>query len=72
MYYRESTVHGEQEAGYYEAVLDASGLASGLYLDRLTVGSSVQTHKAPLLRRPPPIWEAKERPEEDMWTVRSH
>ena len=30
--------HGEQEAGYHEAVFDASGLASGMYLYRLQAG----------------------------------
>jgi hypothetical protein len=30
-------VQGEQEAGYHEAVFDASGLASGMYVYRLQV-----------------------------------
>ena len=30
-------VQGEQEAGYHEAVFDASGLATGVYLYRLQV-----------------------------------
>ena len=36
---------GEMEAGYHETVFDASGLASGVYLYRLTAGSFVQARK---------------------------
>jgi hypothetical protein len=42
-------VQGEQEAGYHEAVFDASGLASGVYLYRLQVGDFVQTKKLVLV-----------------------
>lgn len=38
-------VRGEQTAGEHEALLDASGLSSGVYLYRLTAGSFVQTRK---------------------------
>jgi photosystem II stability/assembly factor-like uncharacterized protein len=38
-------VQGEQEAGYHEAVFDASGLASGVYLYRLQAGRFAQTRK---------------------------
>jgi len=41
---------GEQEAGYHEAVFDASGLASGVYLYRLTAGGFVETRKLVLVR----------------------
>jgi photosystem II stability/assembly factor-like uncharacterized protein len=43
-------VQGEVEAGFHEAVFDASGLASGVYLYRLTAGSFVETHKLVLAR----------------------
>jgi hypothetical protein len=43
-------VEGEMEAGYHEAVFDASGLASGLYLYRLQAGDFVQTRKFVLLK----------------------
>jgi WD40 repeat protein len=43
-------VEGEQEAGFHEAVFDASGLASGVYLYRLTAGSFVDTRKLILVR----------------------
>jgi len=43
-------VQGEQEAGFHEAVFDASGLASGVYLYRLTAGSYVETRKLALVR----------------------
>ncbi len=43
-------VRGEQDAGYHEAVFDASGLASGVYLYRLTAGSFVQTRKLLMIR----------------------
>ena len=43
-------VEGEQEAGFHEAVFDASGLASGVYLYRLTAGSYVETRKLALVR----------------------
>ena len=41
---------GEQEAGFHEAVFDASGLASGVYLYRLRAGDFVQSRKLLLLR----------------------
>ena len=41
---------GEQEAGYHEAVFDASGLASGVYVYRLTAGDFVQARKLILVR----------------------
>jgi hypothetical protein len=41
---------GEVEAGFHEAVFDASGLASGVYLYRLTAGSYVETRKLVLVR----------------------
>jgi hypothetical protein len=43
-------VEGEQEAGFHEAVFDASALASGVYLYRLTAGSFVETRKLVLVR----------------------
>ena len=43
-------VQGEQEAGFHEAVFDASGLASGVYLYRLQAGDFVQTKRLLLLR----------------------
>jgi hypothetical protein len=43
-------VQGEQEAGYHETVFDASALASGVYLYRLTAGSYVKTRKLVLVR----------------------
>jgi hypothetical protein len=43
-------VQGEQEAGFHEAVFDASGLASGVYLYRMTAGSYVETRKLALVR----------------------
>jgi hypothetical protein len=43
-------VQGEQEGGYHEAVFDASGLASGVYLYRLQAGEFVQTRKLVLVR----------------------
>ena len=43
-------VQGEQEAGFHEAVFDATGLASGVYLYRLTAGSYVETRKLVLVR----------------------
>jgi hypothetical protein len=41
---------GEQEAGYHEITLDASGLSSGTYFYRLQAGDFVQTRKLLLLR----------------------
>ena len=43
-------VQGEQEAGFHEVQFDASGLASGVYLYRLTAGSYVETRKLILVR----------------------
>jgi hypothetical protein len=43
-------VQGEQEAGYHEAVFDAVGLASGVYLYRLQAGDFIQTRKFVLLK----------------------
>ena len=43
-------VQGEQEAGYHEAVFDASGLASGVYLYRLQAGDFIQTRSLLLIR----------------------
>ncbi|RPH81599.1 MAG: T9SS C-terminal target domain-containing protein [Nitrospiraceae bacterium] len=43
-------VEGEMEAGFHEAVFDASGLASGVYLYRLTAGSFVEARKLVLVR----------------------
>ena len=43
-------VQREEEAGYHEAVFDASGLASGEYLYRLQAGEFVLTRKLVLVR----------------------
>ena len=43
-------LEGEMEAGFHEAVFDAPGLASGVYLYRLTAGSYVETRKLALVR----------------------
>ena len=43
-------VEGEMEAGYHEAVFDASDLASGVYLYRLQAGDFVQARTLVLLR----------------------
>jgi hypothetical protein len=43
-------VEGEREAGYHSVNFDASGLASGVYLYRLTAGEHVQARKLILLR----------------------
>lgn len=43
-------VEGEMDAGYHEAVFDATRLASGVYLYRLQAGSFVQTRKLVLVR----------------------
>jgi hypothetical protein len=43
-------VNGEKEAGYHEVVFDASGLASGVYLYRLTTGSFSEMRKVLLLK----------------------
>ena len=44
------TCPGEKEAGFHEAVFDASAFASGVYLYRLTAGSDVETRKLILVR----------------------
>jgi M6 family metalloprotease-like protein len=43
-------VQGEQEAGFHEAVFDAAGLASGVYLYRLQAGDFIQTKRLVLVR----------------------
>jgi hypothetical protein len=43
-------VEGEREAGYYSAVFDGAGLASGVHVYRLTAGNFVQSKKLILLR----------------------
>ena len=43
-------VEGEMEAGHHEVTFDASSLASGVYLYRLTAGEHVQARKLVLLR----------------------
>jgi hypothetical protein len=43
-------VQGEKEAGHHEAVLDASGLSSGVYFYRLTAGAFTETKRMLLLR----------------------
>lgn len=43
-------VNGERPPGSYEVLFDASGLASGVYIYRLTAGSFVQTRKMVLTR----------------------
>lgn len=43
-------VNEKQAAGSYEVKFDASGLASGVYLYRLTSGPFVETHKMVLVR----------------------
>jgi hypothetical protein len=43
-------VEGEREAGHHEVMFDASSLASGVYLYRLTAGEHVQARKLILLR----------------------
>jgi len=43
-------VDGRQEAGAHRATFDASGLAAGTYVYRLTVGSEVQTGRLTLTR----------------------
>ena len=43
-------VEGEREAGHHEVTFDASTLASGVYLYRLTAGDYVQARKFVLLR----------------------
>ncbi len=43
-------VEGEKEAGFHEAVFDASGLASGVYLYRLQAGSVMRARTLMLLR----------------------
>ena len=43
-------VNERRPAGYYEDNFDASGLASGVYIYRLTAGAYVQARKMILLR----------------------
>ncbi len=43
-------VNEEQNAGYHEVTFDASGLASGVYIYRLTAGSFAQSRKLLLVR----------------------
>ena len=43
-------VQGDQEAGYHEVRFDGLGLASGVYLYRLTAGEFVQTRRLLLLK----------------------
>ena len=43
-------VNERQEAGVHEVRLDGSNLASGVYIYRLTAGSSVQSRKMILIR----------------------
>lgn len=43
-------VDGEQNAGYHQAVFDASGTASGVYLYRLEAGEYVETRKFVLVQ----------------------
>jgi hypothetical protein len=43
-------VNGKEEAGYHTAMFDGSGLASGVYLYRLTSGSYTETRKMVLVR----------------------
>ena len=47
---RATLIQGRQEAGYHEAVFDASHLASGVYMYRLIAGGYVQTMKSILVR----------------------
>jgi hypothetical protein len=41
---------GEKEAGRYEVTFDGTGLSSGVYVYRITVGEFVQSKKMLLLR----------------------
>jgi hypothetical protein len=41
---------GEKEAGFHEVRFDASKLASGVYLYRLTAGEYVQVRRLVLIR----------------------
>lgn len=43
-------VNGRKDAGVHEVRFDGSGLASGVYITRLTAGTSVHTRKLLLLR----------------------
>ena len=43
-------VDRRQGGGRYEETLDLSGLASGMYLVRLTTGGSVQTERLTVVR----------------------
>jgi hypothetical protein len=43
-------VHTKQQPGMYRVTFDASGLASGVYIYRLTTGDLVRTKKMILVR----------------------
>ncbi len=43
-------VNGWRNAGYHEAAFDASGLASGLYIYRLTTGDFTTSGKMVLMK----------------------
>ncbi len=43
-------VEGEMEAGYHNVDFDASHLASGVYLYRLSAGDYIQTRRLVVLR----------------------
>ncbi len=43
-------MHGSMSAGKYTIPFDASGMASGMYLCRLTVGRATAVHRIMLVR----------------------
>jgi hypothetical protein len=43
-------IDGEEEAGYHEVSFDGSGLASGVYVYRLTAGSYMESKRFVMLR----------------------
>jgi hypothetical protein len=45
-----SLVEGRQEAGRHEVTFDAAGLASGVYIYRLSADGFVQSRKMTLVR----------------------